>query len=61
MGTIQYQDGAYVCAACDARLRIPAGSQIRRGFTTAEAGERHRVIFANGVEIHRCIGVAPGD
>ena len=61
MGAIQYQDGAYLCAECAVKVRVPAGSQVRRGFTTAEAGERERVIYADGVEIHRCTAAAPGD
>jgi len=55
MGAMSYQDGAYLCAACAAKLRVPLGSQVRRGFTTAEAGDRQRVIYADGVEIHRCV------
>jgi hypothetical protein len=61
MGTIQYQDGSYLCAECDAKLRVPAGAQIRRGFTTVEAGRQERVVFADGLEIHRCTITAPGE
>jgi hypothetical protein len=61
MGAIDYYDGSYLCAACHAKLRVPAGSQIRRGFTTAENGARERIVFADGTEIHRCTAAAPGD
>jgi hypothetical protein len=59
MGAIDYQDGSYLCAACKAELRVPAGAQIRRGYTTVDDGARERIIFANGTEIHRCAAIAP--
>jgi len=61
MGAIDYHRGSYVCTACHAKLRVPAGAQIRRGFTTADHGTRERVVFADGAEIHRCVAAAPGD
>jgi hypothetical protein len=61
MGAIDYHHGAYVCAVCRVKLRVPPGAQIRRGFATAEDGARERVVFADGTEIHRCIAAAPGD
>lgn len=61
MGAIHYFGGAYVCSACHTELKVPAGSTIRRGFTTTEDGKRARIVFADGVEIHRCNEVAPGD
>lgn len=61
MGAIDYHRGAYVCSVCHAKLRVPAGAQIRRGFGTAEDGERERIVFADGNEIHRCVAAAPGD
>lgn len=61
MGAIDFYDGSYFCAACHAKLRVPAGSQIRRGFTTTRNGTCDRIVFADGIEIHRCGATAPGD
>jgi hypothetical protein len=59
MGAIDYQDGSYVCAMCKAQVRVPAGAQVRRGYTTVDASVRESIIFADGKEIHRCTATAP--
>jgi hypothetical protein len=54
MSAIAYCDGAYTCTACHRPLEIPAGANVRQGFSTVRDGARERVLFVNGQEVHRC-------
>ena len=54
MSAIAYCDGAYRCTSCDEILRIPAGANVRQGFTTVSDGARERVLLVDGQEAHRC-------
>ena len=57
MGVISYQSGAYLCALCQRKLPIRAGAQVRRGYTTLHDGLRHRLIYVDGTEVHRCLDI----
>ena len=54
MSAIAYCDGSYRCTVCQATLEIPAGANVRQGFTTVHDGTRERVLFVDGHEAHRC-------
>jgi len=54
MSAIAYCDGAYSCAACHQVLDVPAGANVRQGFSTVHDGARERVLFVDGLAVHRC-------
>ena len=54
MSALSYRNGSYFCSACEQKLQIRPGATVRHGYTTVHDGERDRVLYVDGLEMHRC-------
>lgn len=45
----------YVCTACGAELHVADTSNVRIGHVSSSAKPRERVVYVDGVVVHRCV------